>query len=520
MATGDLLLSIDCGTQSLRTLLFDTEGALVDMERLEYAPYRSPQPGWAERDPDSFLTALHTTARVLLTRNAALKKRIAAVAVTAQRDTMICLGADGRPLRPAITWLDTRKESGYYRPNPLERLAYAAIGKTDAIRKSMADGKVNWIKRNEPELWDRTWKYVQVSTFLIYHLTGEVSDSVASIVGHVPMDYRRRRWAGRHNLKSKLFPVEEEKLYPLVEPGMVIGTVTRTAAAASGFPAGIPVVAAGSDKSCETIGMGVIDGSMASLSFGTTATVEVATRRYFEPQRFMPAYCGAAPGIYNPEIEIFRGYWLIRWFKNEMGHRELMEAEHHGTVPEELMNRLLDATPPGNRGLMLQPFWGPGLMKPHARGAIVGFGDIHDRSSIYRAIVEGLAYELREGLETLERRGHLSVEQVAASGGAAQNDRICRITATILGRPLVRERTYETSGLGAALLAGVGAEIFGDVHEAIGAMVRHKEQFDPEPQHRSLYDDLYQIYRKIYPRMEPIYQHLQKITNYPEIEPE
>ena len=277
------------------------------------------------------------------------------------------------------------------------------------------------------------------------------------------------------------------------------------------------MVAAGSDKACETVGMGVIDGTAASLSFGTTATVEVATRRYFEPIRFMPAYCAAVPHLYNPEIEIFRGYWLISWFKNEMGHRELQEAEHHGTVPEELMDRLLDATPPGNRGLMLQPFWGPGLMNPHARGAIVGFGDIHDRSSIYRAIVEGLAYALREGLETLEHRGGITVKRVAASGGAARNERICRITATVLGRPLVRERTHETSGLGAALLAGVGAGLFSDVHEAIGAMVKHRDQFDPEPEHRALYDDLYHAYRKIFPRMDAIYHRLQKITGYPEI---
>ena len=511
----NLILAIDCGTQSLRSIIFDVHGATLAAEKKEYRPYSSPQPGWAEQDAELLWSALVHTTRRLARHHPRLMSNVAAVGVTSQRDTMICLDHHGKPLRPAITWLDTRKAVSTFRPGVFERLAFRILGMTASIRKAESDGQVNWIRQQEPEIWDRTWKYVGVSTFLVYRLTGIAADSVASFVGHIPMDYKHRRWASDHSLKGRLFPVEPEKRPAIVEPGETIGTITSGAGGETGLPAGVPLVATGSDKACETLGMGVMDERTASLSFGTTATVEVATPRYFEPLRFMPAYCAAVPGLFNPEIEIFRGYWLISWFKNEMGHREIEKAKRTGALPEELLNDLLDGSPPGNMGLMLQPFWGPGLDNPHARGAIVGFGDVHDRSTVYRAIIEGLAYALRHGLETLESRGKLKIERVAVSGGASRNDKICQITADVLGLPLYRAQTYETSALGAAVVAGVGVGLFHDTAQGVAAMVHRSDEFQPSPAHRALYDRLYAIYTRLYPQLEPIYKELQAATNYP-----
>jgi sugar (pentulose or hexulose) kinase len=513
---GDLLCAIDCGTQSLRMILFDPQGRRVAAEKIEYPPYHSPRPGRAEQDPERLWGALRHAGRRIFDGKPELSRRVAAVGVTGQRNTMICLDHSGAVLRPAITWLDTRKARNRYRPDPLHRLCYRLTGMAEALRKTEADGKSNWIREQQPEIWERTWKYVQVSGFLIHRLTGEAADSVASMVGHLPMDYRRRCWAGEGDLKSKLFPLEEEKRSRLLEPGELLGRVHTAAAELTGIPAGTPVIACGSDKACETLGMGVTEAGIASLSFGTTATVEVASRRYFSPQRFMPAYCAAVPGRYNPEIEIYRGYWMVSWFKKELGHRELAEAQRTGVLPEELLSRLLDSSPPGNRGLMLQPYWGPGLKMPHARGAIVGFGDVHDRPALFRAIVEGLAYALREGLETLERRGGMRVEHVVAGGGASSSDRICSVTADILDRPILRGENWETSALGAAVATAVGSGLHADFDTAIGEMVRMRDAFAPRREHRALYDELYRLYRGLYPRLEGIYRKMRRSTGYPE----
>ncbi|OQY38969.1 MAG: carbohydrate kinase [Spirochaetaceae bacterium 4572_7] len=515
--TKNRVLSIDCGTQSLRTMIFDTSGNILDMEKIEYKPYTSPNPGWAEQDPDIFWNSVIIGCKALKSRNPELFDTIGGVGVTTQRDTMINLSKDGEVLRPGITWLDTRSAKGSYSPNLPMRLIYKIIGVKNSLNKSMHDGKGNWIRENQPDIWDKTWKYVQVSAFLNFRLCGEPVDSIASMVGHIPMDTRKRKWATKKNIKSKLFPVEESKRYRLTEPGEIAGNVTKKAAKETGLPEGLPIVTCGSDKSCETLGMGCLDTSVASLSFGTTATVEVTTSKYFEPLPFLPAYCAAYPGSWVPEVEIFRGYWMISWFRDQLGFKEREEAKRTGILPEELLNKLLEKEPPGCMGLMMQPYWGPSLKDPISKGSIIGFGDVHTRSSMYRALIEGLGYALRDGLETLERRGNFKCEKIAVSGGASKSDIICQISADILGKPLVRGKTYETSGLGAAILTASALKLFPSIDSAIENMVGYERTFTPNEENRELYNRLFKVYTEIYPRMEKLYKEIQIITGYPEL---
>ena len=513
---GEILLSIDCGTQSLRTILFDSRGRVEGAVKTSYPPYDSPQPGRAEQDPERFWDAVVQGCAALKTENPEPFARIKGVGVTSQRDTAINLGPGGEILRPSITWLDTRAARGSYRPNPVMKVIYRLLGVLEKIQKIQSAGATNWIRENQPEIWDKTWKVAQVSGFLNYRLTGRVADTPASLVGHLPFDHHRQAWAKPGTLVAKLFPVEPEKRSDVVAPGDKVGGLTQEAAAALGLPAGLPVIACGSDKACETLGMGVVDTSLASLSFGTTATVEITTSRYFEPMPFLPAYSGILPRTWVAEIEIFRGYWMLSWFKEELGEAEVRAALETGCIPEEIMNRLLDQEPPGNRGLMLQPYWGASVKDIRAKGSIIGFGDVHGKGSIYRGIVEGLGFALRDGLETLERRGRFRCEAVAASGGASQSDQICQITADILGRPLFRGDTCETSALGAAMVTATGIGLYPTLEEAARSMHRRGRVFTPQNGNRDIYDGLFKIYRRIYPRLKGVYNDIQKITGYPE----
>ena len=233
------------------------------------------------------------------------------------------------------------------------------------------------------------------------------------------------------------------------------------------------MIAAGSDKGCETLGVGCRDLSCASMSFGTTATVQITSQRYLEPLQFMPAYPASIPGYYNPEIEIFRGYWMISWFKKEFGVREMIEAEARRVSPETVLDEKLADVPPGSQGLVLQPFWSPGLKMPEAKGAVIGFGDVHTRVHIYRAIIEGINYALIEGLENIEKKSKVKVKRIAVSGGGSQSNAICQITADMFNRTVVRGQTYETSGLGAAINGFVGLKVFSSYEEAINNMVHY-----------------------------------------------
>ncbi len=497
-------------------MVFDARGTLAARKKIEYNPYFSAKPGWAEQDPEIWWSALAQSVRELLAEDARVFDGLAGVAITAQRDSMVCVGRDGKAVRPAILWLDSRKALATYVPSFFLRMGLEAIGMEEAMLKTQEAGKCNWLMQHDKASWDATWKYMQVSGFLNARLTGEFADSVASQIGHMPFDYRRQDWASPGNLNSRMFPVEAAKLPRLVRPGDIIGQISAEASSSTGIPAGLPVIAAGSDKGCETIGMGVVDGSMASLSFGTTATIQTTSTRYMEPLRFMPAYPAPIPGCYNPEVEIFRGYWMITWFKNQFAWKEVTEAAALGIAPEAMLNRLLEATPAGCHGLVMQPYWTAGLKSPAAKGALIGFGDVHERGHLYRAIIEGLGYGLKDGLESIERVSRVKVKTLAVSGGASQSDRICQISSDIFNLPLVRGLTYETSGLGAAMCGCAGLGWYPDVMNAAKAMSGRSTAFEPDGRNAALYGELYsRVYKKMYKALAPLYEEIRTICNYP-----
>ncbi len=511
------LLSIDCGTQSLRALLFSHDGRLLKRVQVEYEPYYSRKPGWAEQDPELYWRSVCKACQALSRTEPESFAAVAGVGVTTQRSSMVNVDRDGAALRPVIIWLDHRKAGPVYFPNPLVQLAYKAVGMEEVIARVQAQAKCNWIKQNEPHIWDETYKYLQISGFLNHRLTGLFKDSTASQIGHIPFNYRKLKWAGPGEMSALLCPIEQDKLPEIAAPGEQIGEITDKAHRETGIPKGTPVIACGSDKGCETLGMGVLDKRMASLSFGTTATVQTTTENYCEPIRFMPAYPAPIPGKYNPEVEIFRGYWMITWFKNEFAHGEIREAAEQGVPPEILLNRLLETVPPGSMGLVVQPYWSPGFKNPAAKGAMIGFGDVHKRAHVYRAVIEGLGYALLDGLHKIEKAAGAKIEKAAVSGGASQSDEICRITADIFNIPMVRGGTYETSGLGAAIVTSVGCGVHSSFDRAIDQMVHYDTEFEPNPDNVKIYADLFhRVYQKIYPALEPIYQEIRDITGYPE----
>ena len=174
----------------------------------------------------------------------------------------------------------------------------------------------------------------------------------------------------------------------------------------------------------------------------------------------MPPYPGALPGTYNTEVMVYRGFWMVSWFKKEFGLREQQIARERGIAPEALFDELIRDVPPGSMGLTLQPYWSPGInTDADAKGAIIGFGDVHTRAHIYRAILEGLGYGLKEGLLVLQKRNKVPITSLRVSGGGSQSDAALQITADIFDLPAERPHTYETSALGAAIDAAVGLKL-------------------------------------------------------------
>jgi sugar (pentulose or hexulose) kinase len=190
-------------------------------------------------------------------------------------------------------------------------------------------------------------------------------------------------------------------------PGAPLGELTPDAAAIVGLPAGTAVLAAAADKACEALGSGALSPEIGSISYGTTATINTTQRRYVEAVPLVPPYPAAVPGAWSLEVQVYRGYWLVDWFKRQFGAAEVAQAASLGVAPEALFDDLVRMTEPGSMGLLIQPTWTPGVRVPgrEAKGAMIGFGDVHTRAHVYRAILEGLAFALREGGERAARAG-------------------------------------------------------------------------------------------------------------------
>jgi len=514
----DLLLALDVGTQSTRAIVFDPRGTPVALSRVAYEPYLAPRPGWAEQDPELYWRSLGAACRRLWSEGGVDPASIAGVALTTQRGTVVSLDAAGRPLRPAITWLDQRRTEGLPPIGGPLGLAFRLLGVRETVAAFQADAEVNWLRTHEPELWARTRHFVLLSGFLSHRLTGRFVDSSACQVGYLPFDFRRLGWARAGDWKWRVAPIDPALLPELVEPTGRLGEITAGAAEATGIPAGRPVIAAAADKACEVLGSGALEPRIACLGYGTTATVNTIQRRYVEAVPLVPPYPAAVPGAYSLEVQVFRGYWLVEWFKRQFGQPEVERAARLGVAPETLLDELLAEVPPGSLGLTVLPWWSPGIRVPgrEAKGAIIGFGDVHTRAHVYRAILEGLAHALREGLERIERRSGTAVTELRVSGGGSRSPAVVQLTADLFGLPAARPHTPETSGLGAAIDAAVGLGIHPSIEAAVGEMTRVADVREPDPAARAVYDELHRrVYRPLYPRLRPVYEQIRAITGYP-----
>jgi sugar (pentulose or hexulose) kinase len=515
---GDQLLAIDNGTQSVRALVFDLHGNILAKTRVLIDHYDVPAPGLAELDPELFWQAVCQACQQLWLLPEVRKEAIAGVSITTQRSTVINMGANHRPLRPAIIWLDQRRTAGLKPVGGLWGLGFALSGMTGTVAYLQAEAEANWIRVNQPEIWRQTAKYLFLSGYLTYRMSGRYVDSVGCQVGYVPFDYKQLAWAQKSDWKWQAVPMDPTLLPDLVPPAGILGVITAQASEETGIPEGLPIIAAAADKACEVIGAGCLDPHIACLSYGTTATINTTHRKYSEVIPLIPPYPAAIPGCYSLELQIYRGYWMVSWFKREFAQNEMRLAEKRGVEVEGLFDDLVHSVPPGSLGLTLQPFWSPGLKTPgpEAKGAIIGFGDVHTRAHLYRSILEGVAYALREGSERISARSGIPIQGLRIAGGGSQSKAAVQLTADIFGLPVYTPHVYEASGLGAAIDAAVGLGLHPSFEVAVAEMTHLGKLYEPEPSAHKIYDELYhKVYKKMYGRLKQLYEEIRKITGYP-----
>ena len=515
---GDNILAIDNGTQSVRAMIFDPKGNLLAKSKVPIENYTHPEAGLTELDPNEFWDSLCRACQLLWQSTSIEKDSIKAVSLTTQRSTIINLDSNGNPLRPAIIWLDQRRTENLKPVSGLWGLAFALSGMRETVAYLQAEAECNWIRVNQPQIWSKTSKLLFLSGYLTYKLTNELSDSIGCQVGYIPFDYKNQTWSNSWDWKWQAVPMNKSILPDLVPPSKTLGFICKQASSETGIPEGLPLIAAAADKACEVLGSGCIEPYQACLSFGTTATINTTHKKYIEVIPLIPPYPAAIPDAYSLEFQIYRGYWMVSWFKREFGHNEQRLAKERGIEAEELFDDLVNSVPPGSMGLTLQPFWSPGLKKPgpEAKGAIIGFGDIHTRAHLYRSILEGISFALKEGADNTSKKSKIPITEIRVAGGGSQSDAAMQITADVFGLPATRPHLYEASGLGAAIDAAVGVGIYSDFDSAIKNMTHEGRSFLPRTDTQEIYNDLYRkVYKPMYKRLKPLYENIRNIVGYP-----
>jgi xylulokinase len=493
------VLGIDVGTGGSRALLLGEDGRLIASTTADHAPFRSPQAAWAEQDPDDWWRASQEAVRSLLTRTGVSPKAISAVGLSGQMHGAVLLDGGGRVLRPAIIWCDQRTEQECRWLN--ERVGPARLLELTAnpALTNFTLTKLLWVRTHEPSIWSRVKRVLLPKDYIRYRLSGEFAIDVADASGTLMLDVVGRRWSQE---MMDIVGIDASVLPALFESPEVCARVSEQGAASTGLPAGTPIVAGAGDQAAGAVGMGITRPGTVSATLGTSGVVFAATDRPFlDPGGRLHTFCHAIPDRWHVMGVTQAAGLSLRWLRDQYGLSEAGDRAYEAMVMEA------SAVPPGADGVL----WAPYLMgertphlDPNVRAALLGLAASHSRGHVVRAVMEGVAFSLRDSFTIFAELG-LPVGKVRAGGGGARSDVWRQIQADVYGMSVETVETEEGAGYGAALLAGVGAGFWKSVDEACDAVVHTAQVTAARADVIPVLTDRYAQYRRVYPALRSIY---------------
>ncbi|HID87017.1 MAG TPA: xylulokinase [Anaerolineae bacterium] len=489
------ILAHDLGTTGNKANLFDEQGRPVANAFVRYET-AYPRPGWAEQDAADWWRAVRDSTRELLARSGIAPGDIAVVSFSGMMNGALAVDATGTPLRSAIIWADQRAtaEAEFL----ADRCGFEQVYRRTGHRPgtSYTAAKMLWIQRHQPEVYARTHQVLQAKDYAAYRLTGVFATDYSDASGTNLFDLEQRDWAVD---MIEAVGLDPRKLPPVCPSTTVIGQVTPEAAAETGLLAGTPVVIGGGDGACATVGAGSVHPGDAYNYVGSSSWIAVtAERPLYDPQMRTFTFAHLDPNLYFPTgtMQAAGGSrdWLIRVLGEEVSETAIAEVE------------------PGAQGLLFLPYL-IGERSPHwnplARGAFVGLTMSHGRAEMARAVLEGVAFNLRMILDAFLEQG-VAIEAMRLIGGGAKSPLWRQILADVYGLPILQPTLLaEATSLGAAIAGGVGVGLFPDfgvAHE----LVQVEEAERPDAAAQARYAELYPLFQEAYRALEPIYERLGK----------
>jgi len=493
----ELVLAIDAGTTGVRSIFFDKTGNVMGMT---YSEYKStyPHPSWVEQDAESWWLKSCETIKSTMAEAGLSSEKVIGVSVTNQRETIVPIAEDGKPLRNAIVWQDRRTipQCEWVLDQMSADEVYSITGLT--VDPYFSAPKILWIKENEEPIFKKAHKFLLVHDYLIYRLSDQTITDFSNASRTMLFDVRRGIWSNRI---LDTFGIPEDKLPRPVEPGTLVGEITTRASKETGLKAGTPVVAGGGDQQCAALGVGVVKEGMLKSTTGTGTFLLAHSKTVrLDPGRRVLCSRHVVPNAFVVEASMFTTGSALKWFRDNLGSEERTIADEKGVDPYEIITEEASKIPAGSEGVLHIPhFAGSGAphWNPHSRGIFAGLALGHTRAHIVRSILEGVSYEIRTNIEVMRELG-LPSREIRVTGGAARSEAWMQIQANILRIPVIRTQMEEATAVGAAILACKGIGVFKSVSQAAEEMVKTLDQLLPTKESLDVYQKGYKKFKSLY----------------------
>jgi xylulokinase len=488
------LLGIDVSTTGVKALLVDELGNVRGSANIEQ-PLSTPQPLWSEQDPADWWNGAVKSIQMVLKDTGVSGDAVQGVGLTGQMHGLTLLDGNGSVLRPAILWNDQR--TGAQCDEIRARLGkqrLIEITGNDALTGFTAP-KVLWVKENEPEVFEKTRHILLPKDYVRFKLTGNFAIDRADAAGTILLDIKTRDWSP---VMLDALGIPAEWLPKTFEGPEITGRVSAEAARLTGLKAGTPVIAGGGDQAAQAVGVGAVQPGIVALTLGTSGVVFATTDQPFiEPEGRLHAFCHSAPGRWHLMGVMLSAAGSLRWFRDTIAPG----------IDYDSLLAPAEAISPCSEGLLFLPYL-TGERTPHpdplARGGFAGLTIRHGLAHMTRAVLEGVAFGLRDSFELMKSTGLTSIHQVRVSGGGARSLLWRQILADVLNAELITVNTTEGAAYGAALLAGVGTGTWNNVDTACAATVKQTGATQPIQQNVARYEAGYAVYRKLYPALRQI----------------
>lgn len=494
------LIGIDLGTSGTKTVLFGQDGTVAASATVEYPLYQ-PQNGWAEQDPADWWNAAAATIRRVMEESGVAPEAVKGVGLSGQMHGLVMLDEAGKPLRKSIIWCDGRTSRECAEITELVgRQRLIEITANPALTGFTA-GKILWVRRNEPELYEKCRHILLPKDYIRYKLTGIFATEVSDASGMNLLDVPNRCWSDE--ILDKL-GIDKSLLAKMYESCEVTGQVTAEAAALTGLAAGTPVVGGAGDNAAAAVGTGVVEAGKAFTTIGTSGVVFAHSDNVtIDPEGRVHTFCAAVPGAWTVMSCTLAAGLSLKWLRDNFFTEEMQTAAGMGVDPYYLMDKQAERIPIGANRLLFLPYLmgerSP-LLDENSRGVFFGLSAIHTKYDLLRAVMEGVTYSQRQCLDVLRGMGVVSTEMLACGGGGS-SPLWRQMLADVYGCPVKTVVSKEGPALGAAILAGVGAGLYPSVQDACRAMIRTNPAQQPDPEASAQYEPFYQLYRSLYPAL-------------------